>query len=77
LGFDPARGAGDPDVQALLVFLMETFWQQGFQASVARPAVREAVLPESMLQSLAYSMAIDVRAAPANLPSADYQAYFN
>jgi hypothetical protein len=30
-----------------------------------------------MLQSLAYSMAIDVRAAPANLPSADYQAYFN
>lgn len=73
-----ARGAGDPDVQSLLVFLMETFLRKvSRHPSPARRLREAAVLPESMLQSLAYSMAIDVRAAPANLPSADYQAYFN
>lgn len=73
-----ARGAEDPEIQALLVFLMETFLRKVCgHPSPARQVREAAVLPESMLQALAYSMAIDVRAAPANLPPARYQAYFN
>ncbi|MER9936110.1 hypothetical protein [Mesorhizobium sp. M0088] len=72
-----ARGATDEEVKKLFVFVVATFLKKAGRSDSPTRRVRDAaVVPESILQALAYSLGLDVRSAPDRLPELDYQIYF-
>lgn len=71
------RGVASRDIQLLFLFIATTFLEKAARSPSPARRVRDAaVIPESILQALAFSHGINVRSAPETLPEADYQAFF-
>ncbi|MXO75132.1 hypothetical protein GRI40_07875 [Altererythrobacter aerius] len=71
------RNAADQEVQRLFVFMISTFLSKCASSDSPAQRIRDAaVIPESILQALAYSLGIDIRSAPERLPAVDFQPFF-